>query len=317
MAKRNKFKGRGRHGQAPRRPAAVEVLPKLDLGFLHAATVEPGDFGGVQIILAGAGGTGAYMAQHVGRMMTVLEDMGKGVHLTIADPDVVKEENLGRQLFCRAEVGAPKAEALARRYGHAWGLNVYSYVGKYDESLLLGAELTVLVGCVDNAEARRALHETLENNAQETGPHSRPAVWWLDCGNGRDTGRGLLGTASVFEQLRGAFPGGERCLSLPGPVMQSPGILMPEREEVEGGGMSCAEMAAANLQSLNVNARVAAEAADMLTRLLVTKDLKRFKFEVNLAAGSMRSWYATPEEVARVINKPVSYVRARQMAAAG
>lgn len=315
MARRNKF--RNRRDPERHRHSAVEVLPKLDLGFLHASTVEPGDFSGVQIILAGAGGTGAYMAQHVGRMMTALEDMGKGVQLTIVDPDVVKEENLGRQLFCRAEVGAPKAEALARRYGLAWGLNVYSCVGKYDESLLLGAGLTVLVGCVDNADARRALAETLENNAQETGPYGRPAVWWLDCGNGRDTGRVLLGTACVFEQLRGAFADGGRCLSLPGPVMQSPGILVPEREEVEGGDMSCAEMAAANLQSLNINARVAAEAADMLTRLLVTKDLKRFKCEVNLAAGSMRSWYATPEEVARVINKPVSYVQARSMAAAG
>jgi hypothetical protein len=61
--------------------------------------------------------------------------------------------------------------------------------------------------------------------------------------------------------------------------------------------MSCAELAAANLQSLNVNATVATTAANMLTRLLLTRDLKHFACELNLAAGSMRSTYATVEAV--------------------
>ena len=55
--------------------------------------------------------------------------------------------------------------------------------------------------------------------------------------------------------------------------------------------------------------------ADFLTRLIVTKDLKRFACEVNIAAGSTRSYYVTPDEVARVIHQPVSYVQ-RQAAAA-
>ena len=46
-----------------------------------------------------------------------------------------------------------------------------------------------------------------------------------------------------------------------------------------------------------INSRIAAEASDFLTRLLLTRDLKRFACELNLAAGSMRSSYATPEAV--------------------
>lgn len=286
-------------------------VAKLDMGFLNAAVVTPPNFKFVQIIVAGCGGIGAYLVQHVGRLMRVLYEGQKGVHLTLVDPDAVEEKNLGRQLFCDAELGVAKAEALARRYGNAWGLNVSTYVGKFDDSLLIGCDLTVVVGCVDNAEGRKSLHETLSNNPQVTAPgqHSQPVVWYLDCGNLEDTGTVMLGTAYEYEQLRGAFPGNGKCIALPSPGLQSPGLLVAEPEELDGAQMSCAELAMRNLQSLNINARVAAEAADILTRLLVTRDLKRFRVDVNLAAGSMRSRYATPEEVAQSIGKPEGFLK--------
>ena len=315
MSKGKKFKHRNRQPQPPahiQRPA-VEVLPSLDLGFLNAAVITPPEWKMAHIIVAGAGGIGSYLVQHIGRIMRVLYQSDKGCHLTICDPDVVEDQNIGRQLFCDAERGVPKAEALARRYGHAWGLNVTHFVGKYDESFLLGTDVTLLVGCVDNAAARQSLAQTLEHNPQD--PEGQPSIFWLDCGNLRDTGRVLLGTDNEAAQLRGAFPDAKHCLRLPSPALQSPGLLEPQPEELEGGCMSCAEMAAANLQSLNINARIAAEAADMITRLLVTNDLKRFSCEVNLAAGSVRSYYSTPAEVARVIKQPMSYVRAQASAA--
>ena len=94
-----------------------------------------------------------------------------------------------------------------------------------------------------------------------------------------------------------------------GPAMQSPGLLEPGPEELGGGEMSCAEMAAANLQSLTINSRIASEAADFLARLLITKDLKRFGWECNLAAGSAKSHYTTPQAVAHLIRQPVDFVR--------
>jgi hypothetical protein len=86
----------------------------------------------------------------------------------------------------------------------------------------------------------------------------------------------------------------------------------PEEEATSADGMSCAERAAANLQSLNINAAIVIQAADMLTRLLVTRDLKRFACEVNLSSGVMKSSYCTPEEVARASHKPTSFLM-RQM----
>lgn len=307
MSKRNKFNRK--HKQIQTRPiqpqVKPEVMPALDINFATAAKVFVPEWNVAQIVVAGAGGTGAYMVQHLGRAMRVLYESGKGVHLTVVDPDVVEERNIGRQLFCDAEVGLPKAEAIARRYGHAWGLNCTSFVGEYDDSLLLGTEMTLLVGCVDNAAARRKLADTLTHNDHR----EQKRVWWLDCGNLRDTGRVLMGNASSYQELRGAFLGGDkpgdarRCVQLPSPALQFPDLLVARDEELPDARMSCAEMLAANLQSLQINARIAAEAADFATRLLVTGDLRRFACEINLAAGSTRSSYTTPEIVAASVRK--------------
>jgi hypothetical protein len=206
------------------------------------------------------------------------------------------------------------------RYGGAWGLNTIAHVGEYSEKLLLpDADLIVLMGCLDGHEGRKALHATLENNPEETRLHAPPSIWWLDCGNAKDSGRVCLGSAATPEQCRGAFIDPKRVIALPSPALQYPGLLIPDREEmIPGREMSCAELQIANMQSLNINAGVAVQAADMLTRLLVTRDLKRYQCAVNLASGSVKSYYCTPEEIAREIDRPVGFVvreKARELAA--
>lgn len=248
--------------------------------------------------------------------MRVLYDDGRGVNLTLVDPDVVEEKNLGRQLFCQSEVGEPKALALARRYGQAWGLNTMAFVGEYAENLLhTHSDLIVLVGCVDNAAARATLHETLGHNPQTTGEHTMPAIWWLDCGNLKDTGRVMLGSAYSVDQVRGAFIEKNKCIALPSPALQYPSLVIPQRDEDPTSEMSCAELQMANLQSLNINAAIAVQASDFLTRLLITNDLKRYQCAVNLAAGSVKSFYCTPDEIAREIEQPASFVMKESLAA--
>lgn len=311
MAKNKRNKYRKFSGPKPQ-PVKAELMPTLDTSFLKAATVTIPDWQFVQIILAGAGGGGSFMALHIARLMHSIYRMGKGVHLTICDPQIVEEENAGRSNFCDAEVEAkvPKAETLARRFSQAWGLNISSYVGDFEDSLILGRELTVLVGCVDGARGRQAMHEVLKNNPDEPSRENPPTFWWLDNGNVNNFGRVLLGSAYSSEQMMEAFPSPGKCISLPSPALQYPDLLKPQKEETDEGaaGMSCAERAAANLQSLNINAAVVIQAADMLTRLLITKDLKRFACEVNLASGVMRSSYVTPEEVARASRKPAAFL---------
>lgn len=310
MSKRNRqrHRWRGPQQESHRDVKAPSIPQSPNLDFMNAATVQTADWDNVQIVLVGCGGIGAYMAMHVGRLLRVIYNNGKGANFTLVDPDSVEEKNLGRQLFCDAEIGQPKAEALARRYGAAWGLNTMAFVDRYSENQVLAGstDLIVIVGCVDNAKARASLHQTLAHNPESTGMEL-PKVWWIDCGNLHDTGRVMVGTAFQPEQCEGGFIE-KKVVTLPSPVLQYPDLVIPGRDEVAQGEMSCAELQAANLQSLNINAAIAVQAADILTRLLITNDLKRYQCAVNLASGVARSSYCTPEAIAREIDRPVSFV---------
>lgn len=294
---------------APLPPCPLPITPSLDLSYLRAATIMPREFARLDIVLVGCGGTGSYMAMHIGRMMRVLQDSGKQVSATFVDPDTVEEKNLGRQFFCNAELGMPKALTLASRYGSAWGLDIAVVVDRFSPQLNIvkrnhQTDLTLIIGCVDNAAGRKAIASTLKTNRPGDTPHQ----WYLDCGNHEESGQVLLGSAPDVKSCAVAFRASTLCCTLPSPVLQRPELLQARPEELDDSKLSCAELLAANLQSLNINARVAAEAADMMTRLLVTRNLKRFACEIDLAAGAVRSTYATPENVARIIGKEASFV---------
>lgn len=296
--------------------AKPEVITTVDTSFATAATVTTRPWKRAQIILVGCGGGGSHFGMHVGRVMRAIYRSTKGVHLTLCDPDLVEAKNVeSGQNFCDAEAGLPKAETLSRRITQAWGVNCSYVVGEFDESLIMGCDITVLVGCVDNAAARQKMHAVLESNQG-----SSLQFWWLDNSNGSGrtghVGRSLLGNAHSYDDLRGAFsPDRKTCVALPSPALQFRDLLVPRAEELDDSGLTCAEMAVRGEQGLNVGARVAIEGVETLTQLLVTRNLKCFAVEMSTAARSQRATYATPEEVARVIQKPVGYLLQAERAA--
>jgi hypothetical protein len=176
--------------------------------------------------------------------------------------------------------------------------------------------LDVVIGCVDNAAARRSLAEVLPARAPHTYGYgnSRPTLL-LDCGNTSEGGQVLLGNATRREELRGALAAPGLCTVLPGPYWQHPELLEDLPEELPGHNLSCAELMRRNAQSLMVNHYVASIAGDYLMRLLLTKDLRRYATYFDLAAGSTRNLYLTPENLARASGCRPSYLRAKQSAA--
>lgn len=276
---------------------------KLDLSFAQSATIlaKLPERGVITVVQVGGGGTGSYMAQHLGRIMVALRDKGKRARAFIIDHDTVDKKNVGRQLFCPSEIGEYKAVCLARRYGTAWGLDVTAFPRKFDRDWfgkiqrVEHDDLTFIIGCVDNAAARKEITFCTHGHSKT------PQIWWLDCGNHEDTGQVLLGNVEKVEYLKDAFPSKTICAKLPSPAIQHPELVIQKKEKKKR--MSCAEMLEANLQSLNINAAVAVQAAEMLTRLVISQDLKRFACEINLAAGNMKSYYATPEQVAASIGQ--------------
>ncbi|MBN1136565.1 MAG: ThiF family adenylyltransferase [Anaerolineae bacterium] len=258
----------------------------------------------LNVIMVGCGGSGSWLAPHVARLAACARDMWREVRVTFCDPDSVEEADVPRQHFCCAEVGRLKAETLAIRYSAAWGLAIRADTRAFDAARAMrrvySNHVTIIIGCVDNAAARREIAQVLADKARDEGC-SR--TWWLDCGNGNEAGQVLLGSVLSLPALRDAFHLKTQCARLPSPALQHPELLEPRPEELAGSRLSCAEMALANAQSLSVNQQVAAVAADYLVKLLFGR-LTRFATYFDLASGSARSRYITPGEVAAAVGQP-------------
>jgi tRNA A37 threonylcarbamoyladenosine dehydratase len=130
----------------------------------------------VHVMLVGCGGSGSWLAPDLARLACALKRTDRQMDLTFVDPDVVEERNVYRQNFCFAETGRAKALALAMRYSAAWGVEIRAVAEPFDPGRVRieWDALTVLVGCVDNATARKSISETLKHNQDV------PQTWWLD-----------------------------------------------------------------------------------------------------------------------------------------
>lgn len=258
----------------------------------------------IQIVLVGCGGTGSWLAPHIGRFLAVLREQGKHASGLFVDPDVVNPVNIPRQNFCQeeADLHLPKALTLARRYGGAWGVDIGYAVADFDPAMLhdLFDKLVVLVGCVDTAAGRQAMWKALEKNSQYARGGATP-ILWLDCGNGEDYGQVLFGNVKRAEEVKAGLDASGLCSALPCPAWQHPDLLAPLPEEARPHTLSCAEMARANAQGLTINALVAATAAEYLKALLLTNNLRSFATYINLPTLSVTSHPITRRELSRFL----------------
>ncbi len=289
---------------------------KLDLSFLTAKLVLPVDYKLVEFWLVGAGGTGSFMAMNLARLAFELKLSGKRTNITIVDPDRVEESNIPRSNFCFAEIGANKAETLANRIAKAWGIEVGfvkegfrpallesksdDWSAKYSDS----NKLKILVGCVDNHQARTQMHEAVKIYNEKSYYKDLPRLWWIDGGNGRDTGQVLIGNRLNEKEICNAAQKSPIISFLPAPSLQHPELLEPEnaklqiqKQSTENDRITCAERIRLKEQSLNINQRVAVEISEILSELLLTQKLKRFAAYFDLESGASRAVYNTAEAI--------------------
>ncbi len=272
-------------------------MPKqqqLDLSFVKSATLLMPATETWRFVLVGCGGTGSWLAPSVARTAYVLQQQGKEVGIWFVDPDHVEEKNIPRQNFCQAELGMNKAVTLAARFGAAWGVEITALPQRYEagEFRRQWNANTILIGCVDNAAARKTISSSLQSNDPEN-PHR---VWWLDCGNMESSGQVLFGSCLDQKALAGAFVGTKICKALPCPSLVAPDLLVPRPEESRKNKLSCADIQLANAQSLAVNQQVAAIATDYLIRI-THGGLKRYATYFDLESGSARSLYISQDPV--------------------
>jgi PRTRC genetic system ThiF family protein len=291
----------------------------LDLSFLHAKLVLPVDYKSVEFWLVGTGGTGSFMAMNLARLAFELKALGKQARIVIVDPDRVEEGNIPRSNFCFAEVGMNKAETLAGRMSRAWGIEVGFVKEGFCPALLQSKnddwqvqssnsnKLTILVGCVDNHLARLQMHEALKFYGERSYDNAAPRVWWIDGGNGRDTGQVLIGNRLNEKEICESARKSAILSLLPAPSLQHRDLLREGERKTRSqsqtnDAITCAERIRLGEQSLNVNQRVAVEINEMLSALLLTNSLRRFATYFDLESGTSRSLYTTPEKIEQAVS---------------
>ena len=246
----------------------------------------------IQISLVGCGGTGSHLAVALARMSYhVRERGGPPLHLVFIDGDRVEARNIGRQLFARAELGNNKAQTLADRLNAALGLDIVA-MPEMATATLLGElappyqTIGILVGAVDTASGRRAMHEALGRSTWRL---------WLDVGNERDWGKVLLGTVTDARQLRGALALGGICTALPAPTLRYPHLLDDAPLQLRA---DCAHASADGAQSLMVNQAMAAVAGQYLHQLVIARQITTCETALDLVTLTMRSTPITAESIA-------------------
>jgi PRTRC genetic system ThiF family protein len=250
----------------------------------------------IVIALVGCGGTGSHIAQSLARLAAHCHALGgPSVELGFIDGDRVEHCNVGRQLFSASEVGRNKAQTLAARFSAALGLSIMA-IPEMATALLLCERviapprdaLGILVGAVDGAAGRKALHDALKSESWHV---------WLDCGNHESSGQVVVGTTTDLKRLGRAFGLPGVCAALPAPSMVYPDLLVapPPRPRAD-----CAAAMEDNAQSLMVNQAMAAVAAEYLYNLVVRRRLTTFETVVDLAGLAMRSTPITAANLARV-----------------
>ena len=277
-----------------------QKIRPVDLSYARAATLMLPVYDRLRLVLVGCGGTGSWLAPSVARIARLQRDQGREVEVIFFDHDEVEPKNIPRQNFCDAELGRNKAVTLAARFSAAWGVEISAIPRRFNEDNFHPEyeSLTLLIGCVDNAAARKEMNKAADWSG----------ACWLDCGNEESSGQVVVGSETDAGDLEGAFtPSCKICKKLPAPSLVAPDLLEARPEELAASKVSCAEIAVANAQSLAVNQMVASVATDYLLRLL-TGGLKRFATYFDLESGSMRSRYITVNEISCVIKKPVEYL---------
>ena len=139
------------------------------------------------ITVVGCGGTGGFVAEGLCRLF-----QGREATIVLVDHDRVEPHNLLRQNFYKGDVGGFKSQVLADRLARAYrrpvGYSVYPF--REAESRPYGQPNAglpaygngLVIGCADNAAARRAMAECLPGD---------PRRWLIDAGNDTNWGQVL------------------------------------------------------------------------------------------------------------------------------
>jgi len=250
------------------------------------------NLGTPKIVVVGCGGTGGFVVEGLCRLLA-----NNSLDILLVDHDRVEPHNLRRQNFFEGDVGKFKsqslAERMARQYGRPIGYSVYPYDRELlNEATGIGMRQMrgIIIGCVDNADARLSIARGLSWGD-----------WWLDTGNGHQSGQVLLGNTTNIDNLDGGFDEDEHMVDhLPAPSLQLPSLLNQPTKPVTRA-LDCAEEVEEEGQSPVINQMMASLVLEFMHRLL-KGTLTWMGAYVDLEAGTLSTVPAEPVTVARMFS---------------
>ena len=224
---------------------------------------------------------------------------GREATIVPVDHDRVEPHNLLRQNFYAEDVGRFKSQALAdrlaRAYGRPLGYSVYPFReedsrpdgGRYPGLPSYGSFL--LIGCADNAAARRAMAESLPVD---------PRRWLIDAGNDTNWGQVLIGNVTDRDFGDEQAFVDQTCYLLPAPTVQRPDLLTAV--STRPPDVDCAAALDLTDQDPTIKPMMASLVLQVVRRM-VAGTCPFMGLYLDMEQGTAIPTYATPEAVERVV----------------
>lgn len=225
----------------------------------------------IRVIVIGAGGTGSKLMtalMETNQSLLDLDHPGLDVHLW--DDDIITPANVGRQRFAESEKGLYKSQAIVNRLNRWSGTNWKAVTKKFEKDLNGkipdNSLASIYISCTDTSASRFDIAEILHKLSMSYGNHRDTVKYWLDLGNTKFTGQGILSTVGKIEQ-----PTSKKFKtfdSLPSIIKEYGTALKTSEQQDDTPSCSLAESLLK--QDLFINSTIAQLGASLLWNLLKT-----------------------------------------------
>lgn len=237
----------------------------------------------------GMGGTGSQFLPFLYQLLNgiIIKNPLKHAHIMLIDGDTIEEKNTINQKFLTEEVGMPKATVLASRYSSLYSNINTSYIDSFLDSsdtiyhiinenkkelgkYISMQTLNVIIGCVDNDNARCLLNDTFSLLKEVSN------IIYIDSGNGTSNrcGQVIIG------------------VDVPGCYIPPIGELYPEiyNTKEEDTSASCTRIINENPQNIATNITAAVTILNVINNILIdgTVNFNEVKFDCPTLFSSIR-----------------------------
>lgn len=254
---------------------------KTNVHFLDNYLISPTN--PIRVNVIGAGGTGSkFMTalMEINHSLLELDHPGLDVHLW--DDDTITSANVGRQRFAESENGLFKSQAIINRLNRWSGSNWKAETKKFGKDdngeIPNGAGASIYISCTDTVASRVEISQILQELSDKYADHRDKGRYWLDLGNSKYTGQGILSTIGKINQ-----PTSKKFktfATLPSIITEYGKAMVSSENEDDTPSCSLAE--ALSKQDLFINSTIAQLGASLLWNLLKTGMTENRGFFLNL-----------------------------------